>query len=306
MKAALVDDSGTVLRSTKLPTLAYEGPEAVLARLGEMALALEGEAGQTARAVGVGLPGWVDSETGIARWLPNLGGGWRDIDASGPLAAALGRSISLINDVRAATLGELRFGHGQTYRSFAFLALGTGIGGGVVIDGRLRLGPLGSAGEVGHQIVEANGRPCGCGGYGCVEAYASGPALAGEGVRLMLSGKAPKLHELLSGDVSKVDAASMAQAARAGDDAVRDAIARAGRYLGLVATNLGVTLHPDAIVFGGGMARLGDLLLDPIRATLDERLRVFESGDIELLVSRLGVRAGLLGAAATAMASESA
>ncbi|MBN1866877.1 ROK family protein [Candidatus Sumerlaeota bacterium] len=303
-KIAVSDAEGRILGERRAPSRSEEGHEAVLARIvGEAKAALDEAGVEKADAAGVGLPGTLDMRAGIVRYLANFPGHWRDVDARTPLEEALGIPVHILNDVRAATLGEFKFGRGRELgaRSMILLALGTGIGGGVVIDGKLRLGALGSAGEIGHGIVEPGGPPCGCGARGCLETFASGPALAAEGVRLMWTGQAPRLRDLVEGDANRVDPKAMGEAARAGDSLVRMAIERAGRYLALSISNLIVALHPELVVIGGGVAGLGDLLMDPIRAGVLENVRMFPADDVRIETSSLGDRAGVMGAIAWAM-----
>src|SRR5262249_50272627 len=158
-----------------------------------------------------------------------------------------------------ATLGELVFGHGRTARTMVFFGLGTGVGGGVVVDGHLHLGPLGAAGELGHQVILPDGPLCGCGNRGCLETLVSGPALTAEGVRLLLAGNAPKLYEICGGDLTKVSPITMEEAARTDERSVQVAIERVVEWLGIGVTNVVVALHPDLVVIGGGVSALGDL-----------------------------------------------
>ncbi len=300
LKAALGSAAGELAAELTEPTEAHEGPDAVLRRMAALVDRLAEQEGVRPQAVAVGCPGWIDRESGESRYLPNLPGAWRGVPVGPTLSQSLGCPVYLLNDVRMATLGELIFGHGREHRNLVFFALGTGIGGGVVIDGRLRLGPLGSAGEIGHQVVIADGPRCGCGSRGCLETVASGPAITAEGVRLLLSGQAPELHALVSGDTSRVTTETMAEAARLGDESVRLGIERAARYLGLAAANLVVTLHPSLVVLGGGVAGIGDLLFDTVRSTLHETVRVFPAEDVKVEPSALGSRAGVLGGIALA------
>jgi glucokinase len=216
------------------------------------------------------------------------------------LEPRLGCPVHLLNDARAATLGEFVFGRGRGAGTMVFFGLGTGVGGGVVVDGKLRLGALGAAGEIGHQTVLPDGPLCGCGNRGCLETLASGSAIAAEGVRLFLSGNAPRLHEICGGELARVSPETMAQAARSGDAAVRAALTRAGEWLGLGAANLVTALHPELVVLGGGVAELDDLLLDPVRAAIRRRVGIFPADDVRVERSALGSRAGLLGAIALA------
>ena len=278
----------------------YDGWQPVLDRIAGGLLDLIGEAGQKPAAVGIGCPGWVDIEAGVTRFLPNLSSQWRDVPVARLLGERLDAPVRLLNDVRAATLGEFTFGAGRGVSTMALFALGTGIGGGVVVDGRLRLGRLGSAGELGHQIVDPTGPLCGCGARGCLEAVASGPAIAAAGVRLLRSGQAPALFEVTGGDAGQVSAETMGEAARAGDEAVTQELERIAGLVGIAAANIVVTLHPELIVLGGGVAGLGDLLFAGVRRTIAERVRVFPTDDVRIEPAALGTDAGLAGVLAWA------
>ena len=251
--------------------------------------------------MGIGIPGLVDVGSGVTRFLPNLPTQWRDIPVSGTLQPELGCPVYILNDARAATLGELVFGHGRTARTLIFFGLGTGVGGGVVVDGRLRLGPLGAAGEIGHQTIQPDGPLCGCGNRGCLETLVSGPALTAEGVRLFLAGNAPQLYALCNGERANVSPITMAAAARSGEKSVTAAIERVAEWLGIAAANMIVALHPEVVVIGGGVAEMGDLLLDPVRETVQRRVRMFPTTDVRIEQSMLGDKAGLIGAMALAI-----
>jgi glucokinase len=243
------------------------------------------------------MPGLIELQSGVTQFLPNLPGQWRGVPAAAILQSALGCPVYLLNDARLAAYGEMTFGLGRDCPDLLFFTLGTGVGGGVVLNGKLRLGPLGAAGEMGHQTLIADGPLCGCGNYGCVEAVASAPALTAEGVRLALAGQAPKLLELVEGNTGRITPREMAQA---GDAAVIGAIERAGRYLGIAAANVITTLHCRTVVFGGGMSALGSLLFDAIRSEIGRRLRMMPSDDIRIERSALGDKAGIYGGIALA------
>ena len=301
IKCALCRENGDVVVGASVPTHSHEGPHAVLVRIAELVLRLAKDAGAMPAALGMGCPGLVDLPNGVTKFFPNLPTNWRDVPAAATLCSALGCPAYLLNDVRMATLGELTFGHGRTARTMAFFALGTGIGGGIAIDGKLRLGPLGAAGELGHMTILPDGPRCGCGNRGCLETLASGPALAAEGVRLLGTGLAPKLYELTGGDAAKVTTKTMAEAACAGDARVEEAIVRAGEYLGIAAVNTIVCLHPDLIVLGGGVAGIGELLFESVRRTIRERLGMIPAEGVEVKPSLLGERAGVIGGLVLAM-----
>jgi glucokinase len=301
IKCAFGDASGRIICSDSTPTESHEGPRGVLDRVASLVNALSQKAGSPPAALGMGCPGLVDVKNGVTKFFPNLPTKWRDVTVREILSPQVGCPVYLLNDVRTATLGELTFGHGRTARTMAFFALGTGIGGGVVIDGKIHLGPLGAAGELGHQIILPDGPRCGCGNRGCLETLASGPAITAEGVRLMQTGLAPKLYDLCQGEASRVTTKEMAEAASVGDDTVREAIVRAAEYLGIGIVNVVVTLHPDLIVLGGGVSLIGGLLFSTVRRTIHERVHMFPTEGIELKPSELGEHAGTLGGIALAM-----
>jgi glucokinase len=291
---AIAGRDGRILRESEIPTRSHQGPRAVLGRIAKALRAL----GRRPAAVGIGVPGLVDLRRGVTKFLPNLPTQWRGVPVRKILGAALGCPVHLLNDVRTATLGELTYGHGRGANlTMAFFSLGTGVGGGVAVDGKLRLGALGAAGELGHQTIVPDGLPCGCGNRGCLETLASGPALAGEGVRLLRSGLAPRLHALVGGDAGRVTPREMA---KAGDPHVREAILRAARHLGIGVANTSGALHPDVVVLGGGVAEIGPLLLGAVRAEVRRRVGMFPPSTVRIVNSKLGPRAGLLGAIALA------
>lgn len=298
--ALLTDDQGNVVAQSKRPTMSHEGPNAVLDRIAAMVSELSTRAGAKPDAMGIGVPGLADLAAGTTKFLPNFPTQWRDVPVRQILEPKVGCPVYLLNDARSAALGELEFGSGRDASTMIFFTLGTGVGGGVVIDRKLRLGPLGAAGEIGHQTILPDGPLCGCGNRGCLETLASGPAITAEGVRLLLSGNAPRLHEICSGEASTVTPQTMAQAARAGDAAVASAIERAARWLGIAAANLVTALHPDLIVLGGGVAELGDLLIAPVRETIIRRVGMFPADAVRVERSALGDKAGLMGAIALA------
>jgi glucokinase len=301
MTAALGDSAGNVIVERTVPTHSHEGPSRLLARMAELVLELAAAAGAKPRALGVGVPGLVDFDRGRTLFLPNLVTQWRHVEVAATLEPALGCPVFLLNDARAAALGELVFGHGRNVGTMVFYTLGTGIGGGVVVDGKLRLGAAGGAGEIGHQTIVIDGPLCGCGNRGCLETLASAPALTGEGVRLLRSGLAPKLHQLVEGDAGRVNPKVMKQAADAGDAHVAEAILRALRYLGVGAANMVVALHPELIVYGGGMAALGELLTQTVRQEIARRVQMFPAADVRVERSLLGDKAGVLGGIALAL-----
>ena len=292
---------GRLVAETEFPTESHRGPDAVIERIGREVVKLAAEHGQPTR-LGIGLPGIVDAVEGISKFLPNMPGHWRDVPVAATLAQHVGCEVRVLNDVRQHTMGELAYGHGRGRErlTMVYLGLGTGIGGGVVIDGELHLGPLGAAGEIGHITILPSGPTCGCGNRGCLETLASGPAITAAGVRLLNSGQADHLHELVNGDAGEVNPKNMTEAARAGDESVAEAINQAGEAIGLAMSSIVLAVHPEMIVIGGGVSLIGDLLFDGVRETLQKRVKVFPVDDIDVLPSKLMEDAGLLGGLASA------
>ncbi len=291
---------GEIVARRTIPTRAYEGPETVLSRIVGLISGLAEESGQRPEAVGMGVPGLLDLPNGLVKFVPNLPTNWRDVPARDSLADQLGCPVYLLNDARMATLGELAFGQGGNVETMAFFTLGTGIGGGIVVDGDLHLGRLGAAGELGHQTILPDGPRCGCGNRGCLETLASGPAIIGEGVRLLLSGQAAGLFELVDGDPGRVTPKEMAEAAEAGDEAVRDVLLRAAEYLGIGVANVVTILHPEVVVLGGAVAAVGPLLFDRVRKVVHQRVGMFPAEDVRVEPSLLGDQAGAWGGIALA------
>lgn len=301
IKAALVNtDTGEISGLTSTPTHAQEGHAAVIARMAELAhevISTTGQQKDNIGGLGLGIPGLLDLEHGLTLFLPNLPGQWRSVPVRAELAQASGLPVAIINDARAATLGEWKFGAGRGVESCALYTLGTGIGGGLVINGELYLGIGGAAGELGHVSVDFNGPRCNCGSRGCIEALASGPAMSAAGMRAVVQGATTKITEMCDGDLNQITPALIYQAALAGDTVAREIYQLAGEAIGYGIANVVMALTPRRIIIGGGVAAAGDLILEPIRRTVRERVRVADKDAIEILPATLGNNAGLMGAA---------
>ena len=304
LRAAVVDtSSGTVLASVRADTPIHQGPPAIIDLIVELVQKVMTESGVTSvslSAAGIGMPGLVDVERGMVILLPNIPGDWSQIPLGQILSQRLGLSVRLINDARAITLAEWTNGAGQGTDSMACYAIGTGIGGGVVVGGRLHLGSGVAAGELGHQIVELNGLRCNCGGHGCLEMYASGPAIAARGVQAVIQRQSMSIAVLAENDLNRVTASTVFQAAREGDPCARAILEEVGTYIGIAVSNTIHTLNPQRVVFGGGVMAAGELLMAPIRRTVREHVFLVPVQRVELVMAQLGDNAGLIGAAAWA------
>jgi glucokinase len=251
-------------------------PADVLGRLAAVATELVAAHGPVA-AAGAGVPGLFDEDRGRAVFLPNLPASWTGQEVAGPLAAGLGVPVALINDARAFTLAESRMGAAAGCPTVVCLTLGTGVGGGVIVDGRLRFGPSGRAGELGHQVIEADGPPCGCGNRGCVEAFAAGAVLC------RLGGRATP--------------EAVYAAAAAGDERAAAGVAAVIGRLAVGIANLVTVLWPERVVVGGGVAAAGDRLFGPLRAAVAAAAPLVDPAAYEIVPAALGPGAGAIGAA---------
>ena len=299
--ALVTTEEGDVLGEDRRLTLASEGPDAVIERLGASVREAMAEAGVEASdmvGIGISTPGPCDPERGVVTHAPNLPG-WHDIPLTQRLSEALGMPALMENDAAAACYGEFRFGAGRGFRHIVYVTVSTGIGGGIMIDGQLYRGASGAAGEVGHVVVDADGPLCNCGSRGCVEAISSGLSIARDAAAAIDAGRSPILAEL-AGDEPPT-AELVHQAVSRGDETARAIIERAAHHLGLGLAGILNSFNPEALILGGGLLGLGDLYVDPaIRAA---RANAFEQAvaDVTIVEAKLGERAGALGAAALMM-----
>ncbi|MCI0336376.1 MAG: ROK family protein [Acidobacteria bacterium] len=300
IKAALVNtDTGEIAATRSTPTQAREGHDAVIAQMAVLVqeiiitsqLSKDGVGG-----IGVGLPGSLDNEKGTTIFLPNLPGNWRNVPVRDLLSKLANLPVALINDARAMTLGEWKFGAGRGVDTACY-TLGTGIGGGLVINGRLHLGPSGAAGELGHISVDVNGPPCGCGSRGCIEAFASGPAIAAMGMKAVVQGRNTIIAKLAGYDLNRITPELICDAAESGDEVAREIYEFAGMIIGAGVANIVTAVNPRRVVIGGGIAAAGELILDPIRRSMQERVFLTDANRVEVVQAQLGNNAGLIGAA---------
>jgi glucokinase len=296
---AVTDSQGKMLSRDHSVTPAREGPKAVLESILESthrALERADVALSSLACAGVGAPGLVDPRQGMVFTSPHLPG-WRDVRLRDMVEEGLGKRTFLINDANAAALGELQFGAARGARNFIYITLSTGIGGGIVIDGELYSGTIGAAGEVGHMTIDDRGPLCNCGNRGCWETLASGTALAREARQRMEQGVSTSILEYARGDVAKVTAQAVHDAARGGDSLARELIARTGYYIGVGLANLINIFNPELIVIGGGLSNIGDILLEPAFKVAGERAYKETFGAVRFASAALGRDSGVLGAA---------
>jgi glucokinase len=295
---AVVDPiSGAIVSRDVAPTNSEEGPAAVLERMVQLirsACGIAGVALSAIQAIGVGVPGVFDLQRGETLFLPNLVGAWLRVPVGATLGAQFNCPVWLINDARAFILAEATFGAGRGAPTVVGLTLGTGVGGGIAIGGKLYIG-TGAAGEIGHMTINPDGPPCTCGNYGCIETYASGTAIAARGADAA-GGRSPMLATRAAGDPARITPEDVRQAAEAGDPVAQDILWNAGRMLGVAVANLVTILSPDCVILGGSVARLGEWLFDPVRRAVHERVRAVPLERLAIVPAQLA-DSGVIGAA---------
>jgi len=297
--SAVVNDRGAVLARDQTATPAAQGPEAVTRALMASAVRALGQAGISITdltSIGVGAPGLVNAATGIVHTSPNLPG-WQDIPFRETLERVLGRQVFIINDAKAAAIGELYFGAGRGCRHFVYITISTGIGGGIIIDGEIYTGATGMAGELGHMVIDDKGPLCSCGNHGCWEMLASGAALAREARRRIESGASAAILDKAGGDIDKIDARVVHAAAQAGDALAIELIQRTAYYIGVGLANVVNIFNPERIVIGGGLANIGDMLLKPSYEEAGRRAFSQPFQAVRFVTAELGGDSGVIGAA---------
>ncbi len=299
--AGVVDELGTLLATTRRETPATD-PAMIEAQVEDAVTELR--AGHDVAAVGVAAAGFVNAVTGVVLFAPNLA--WRDEPLGADLRARLGLPVTIENDANAAAWGEFRFGAASHVQDMVLLTVGTGLGGGIVNEGRLLRGAVGLGAEMGHVRVVPDGIRCGCGNRGCWEQYASGSALEREARELVASGSlhAARLLELCEGKPKRLRGRMVTQAAHEGDPASVELLADLGTWLGEGMASMAAVLDPSVFVVGGGVVEAGDLLIQPARHALGRNLPARgHRPEIEVQAATLGNEAGMIGAGDLARAA---
>jgi len=302
---AMPSDGSREIAMHTTPTLAEGGASSVVERITgmieqviEQTMAETGAERSAFLGVGIGSPGPLNREKGIVIVTPNLG--WKNFPLRDEISKRVGLEATLDNDANCATLGEFWCGAARGGRNVIGMTLGTGIGGGLILEGKLYHGSSDVAGEIGHTSIDANGRRCKCGNYGCIEAYASGPAIA-ERAREALRGDEGEsiLVTMADGDARKITAQTVYEASKRGDAIAREVVRETGLILGTAVANLLNIFNPDIVVMAGGVTQAGDALFQPLRAEV--RRRAFKPAwqACKIVPGELRLSAGVVGAIAT-------
>lgn len=294
IKGAFLDRDGHTLEKISITTNADKGAQVVIARIlhviDELIQWAEVDKSHIA-GIGIGVPGQIDYDRGEVLFAPNLG--WRNVFITDEIARATGLPVYLDNDGNVAALGEMWCGAGKGYSDIIALTIGTGIGGGIILRGKVLRGITGSAGEVGHMIMQENGPLCNCGKRGCLETLSSASAILRKARESIENSKKTSLVEY-----SQLEAKDIFKAAESGDQIALDIINESARWLGIAIANLINVLNPQLVVIGGGVARAGDILINPIRRVALENALEVAAKAVKIVPAQLGNDAGCIGAGA--------
>ncbi len=297
IKSGLLDLQGNIVLKQEMPTKAEEGPEAIADRISKLVVELQLEAevsDQDILAVGMGVPGQIDCRTGCVMRSGNLR--WENVYIVDLVKKRVNFPVFMENDATTAALGEKWCGAGKQAVNFVMITIGTGIGGGIIIDGKAYRGTLGMAGEIGHMIIEPGGKQCSCGNKGCLEAYTSAAAilkmarteLQQEGASLLATNPDFTVKDLFA-------------AAQQGDKVALKIVDKTAYSLGIGIASLVNIFNPELIVIGGGVSRAGDILFEPVRRYAAENWLVAPGAIVQIVPAQLGNDAGVIGAAAIAL-----
>jgi len=293
----VAQDGSEILGIESAPTAAEKGPDAVVDRIVELVRrSIAQSPGKEIAGVGIGSPGPLDTKTGVVLLTPNLG--WHNMPLRDRVAKGVGLPTELDNDANCAVFGEWWRGAARGAEHVVGLTIGTGIGGGIVLGGDIYHGASDMAGEVGHMTIDSTGRRCKCGNYGCLEAYASGPQIAARAVEGIESGADTALPRYVGGDLSKVTAQVVYEAAHDGDEYADEVVRDTAKFLGAGVASILNIFNPQVVVICGGVTLAGDKLFVPLRSEVKRRAFKPAVDACRIVPGELTGTAGVWGAAA--------
>jgi len=302
IRVGVVDEGGRILGEARRPALAETGLRAAVDRAIDAMFEAVESAGLSLgdiAAVGAGVPGGHRSREGICVYSPNFADS-RGVQVLRPIRETLELPAYMLNDVAVQTLGEHRFGAGRGHSQVVMITLGTGIGGGAIVDGELRVGPTEGFAEVGHMTIEPDGPFCGCGNQGCWEALAGRDAIVHRAVSKIQRGRQTTIAEMVDYRLGSITPALVARSADSGDEVALEVMAETGYYLGIGIANLIQLYNPEVVVIGGGIAQAGRWLFEPIMRTVRARAHMVPASTCRIVPSQLGDDAGIIGASVLA------
>jgi glucokinase len=297
IQTVLTDEDYNIVTKYKSDTLAEEGPAAVIGRMMDAIDHVLEESNLSKKdllGIGLGIPGLMDIEKGISLFAGNLS--WENIQVLQPFKDRFQVPVYMDNDVRVNALGEWYFGAGRGVKNMVLITLGTGVGAGIIIDGKMLRGPQSAAGEVGHMIIVEDGPACTCGSRGCLEVFASATGMMRRCKELMLENRDSLLWQMCEGDIDKVRTYMIDKAHDQGDKVGLQVMAETAYYLGIGLTNVVNIFNPELVVIGGGVSKAGERLLGPAREFVNKRAMVVQRQHYKLVAAQMLDEAGMLGA----------
>ena len=298
VRAAVSDRSGKILGDAREPSCAMTGFKTTVAQIIKSirgAMASAGISDSQLAGVGMGVPGTIKPKQGLVIWTPNFNEDWANANVVEPIRGDLGAPVFVGNDANVAALGEYWFGAGRGANSLMMFTLGTGIGTGLVMNGKLWVGESEGATEFGHQVIVADGPRCGCGRYGCLEALAGQAAIVNRAQRKLHQGRDSLLLDMVNNDLSLITPESIAKAAEKGDEVSIETLAETGYYIGMGVANVITGLSVAMVVIGGGISRAGDPLWQPMMRTVTANTLIQFLEVCRIVPSQLGDDVGIMG-----------
>lgn len=300
IKAGIVNEDQQIVRESSIPTLVERGALPIMedmAALVERLLAEEGLTKEHVAGIGIGSPGMIDAASGTVVYSNNFN--WENVPLGAYLEEKLGLPVRVSNDANCAALGEVKAGAAKDCRNCVMITLGTGVGGGVVMEGRIFEGGHAGGAELGHTTLIAGGEPCTCGRNGCFEAYASATALIRDTKRAAQANEKSMIWRLCDGDLEKIDGKTVFDAMQTGDETARRVVKQYLTYLGEGIVNMVNIFRPDKVLLSGGVCNQGKNLTVPLQEYVQKNSFAKEKGYVpEIAIATLGNLAGILGAAA--------
>lgn len=299
IKIAVIKNDNKIIKKLSVPTKSYKDKGALIDGLAQLCAKIISEARlkkTEIAGIGIGAPGLIDSKRGIINQLVNIKG-FKDVPLKKLIEKKTGISTFLDNDVNVMTLGELYYGAGRGAKNLLCVTLGTGVGGGIVIDGKLYRGSSLSAGEIGHMPLNEEGPKCNCGGFGCMEKYVGNKYIAAMAIQKIKKAKRGLVLKLAKGNLRRITPEVISLAAKKGDKLARAVWKEIGGHLGVTLAGVINLLNPEMIVIGGGVAGAGRFLFEAARRTVRERAMEAPARAVKIVKAKLGNEAGLIGAA---------
>lgn len=297
VKLARLDLKGKIIRKAFFPTASFKSRESLILKMIEEANHLIGKDRKSILGLGIGVPGQVDYQKGIIYNLTNVKG-WRKAALKDIMRKRLGLPVYIDNDAQVAALGEMEWGAARGYKNIVCITLGSGVGGGVIIDGELYHGRGYSAAEIGHICIDKEGPCCNCGNRGCMETFVGASYIVKEVTRRLKRGARSTILKLAKGKFSNITPELIDQAARKGDSFAKGIWRDVGYNIGVGLSSVVNMLHPEIIVIGGGISKTGKLLFDTISQTIGDRAIEIFVKDLKVVRARFIEDAGIVGAAA--------